>query len=435
MSSICHWREEKFSERKVAEMLNYSFVLDLNGNQLSPTLETKAWYMIRKKKATLVSKYPMVIQLNRSIPVDEICKDEIRCGIDDGAKYVGIALVQKCKTRNKVLLKGTIEHRNDVHNLMAERLIFRRFRRRNKRYRPARRDNRKASTQKGKIYPTILQKKQAIVRVIKQLKKWVNFTTIYLEDVAIDIRVLINGFKPPGWVYRQSTRLDENLRLAVLKRDRCTCMLCGRTDGRKEVHHIKPRRLHGSDTVENLITLCVKCHEKVTGVEEQYMAMFYQITESTYDRLNIRDAFHVMQGKTWLRNELSKLGMVQLTTGGDTANKRLVWDIKKTHANDAVCITDLQPSTIDVAQWTIKPMRRQNKATIAEYKGLKHRDLIKYTPKGKQPIIGYITAISPKRNSLNFRGSDKVHTRVSINSCTLLWRFSKIYWIPEGVLW
>lgn len=280
MSSICHWREEKFSERKVAEMLNYSFVLDSNGNQLSPTLETKAWYMIRKKKATLVSKYPMVIQLKRSIPEDEICKDEIRCGIDDGSKYVGIALVQKCKTHNKVLFKGTIEHRNDVHNLMADRLIFRRFRRRNKRYRPARRNNRSASLRKGKIYPTILQKKQAIVRAIKQLKKWINFTNIYLEDVAI---------------------------------------------------------------------------------------------------------------------------------------------------------TDLQPSTVDITPWTIKPMRRQNKATIAEYKGFKHRDLIKYTPKGKPPVIGYITAISPKRNSLNFRSSKKVHTRVSINSCTLLWRFSKIYWIPEGV--
>ena len=52
--------------------------------------------MIRKGKATLVSKYPMIIQLKRVIPTDEICKDEIRCGIDDGGLHIGIAIVQKC---------------------------------------------------------------------------------------------------------------------------------------------------------------------------------------------------------------------------------------------------------------------------------------------------------------------------------------------------
>ena len=62
-------------------MTNYCFVLDADGKPLSPTKEVKGWYMIRKGKAKLVSKYPMVIQLNRKIPDGEICKDEISCGI------------------------------------------------------------------------------------------------------------------------------------------------------------------------------------------------------------------------------------------------------------------------------------------------------------------------------------------------------------------
>ena len=41
-------------------MTDYAFVLDANGNQLAPTKEQKAWFLIRKKRATLVSKYPMV---------------------------------------------------------------------------------------------------------------------------------------------------------------------------------------------------------------------------------------------------------------------------------------------------------------------------------------------------------------------------------------
>ena len=142
-------------------MTNYTFVLDANGKQLAPTKEQKAWYLIRKKRATLVSKYPMVIQLNKEIPDDEICKDDIRCGIDDGGLHVGIALVQKCQTKNKVLFKGIIEQRNDVKRLMEVRRGYRRYHRYHKRYRQARFNNRSSSKRKGRIAPSILQKRQA----------------------------------------------------------------------------------------------------------------------------------------------------------------------------------------------------------------------------------------------------------------------------------
>lgn len=46
-------------------MTSYAFVLDANGKQLAPTKEQKAWFLIRKKRAALVSKYPMVIQLKK----------------------------------------------------------------------------------------------------------------------------------------------------------------------------------------------------------------------------------------------------------------------------------------------------------------------------------------------------------------------------------
>ena len=48
-------------------MENYSFVLDTEGKQLSPTKEVKAWYMIRKGKAKLVSKYPMDYRKDRQL--------------------------------------------------------------------------------------------------------------------------------------------------------------------------------------------------------------------------------------------------------------------------------------------------------------------------------------------------------------------------------
>ena len=56
-------------------------------------------------------------------------------------------------------------------------------------------------------------------------------------------------------------------RKRVLRRDRFTCTACGFSDpsGRLlEVDHIVPEILGGSDSADNLRTLCKGCHFKVT---------------------------------------------------------------------------------------------------------------------------------------------------------------------------
>lgn len=413
-------------------MTNYSFVLDANGKPLSPTKETKAWYMIRKGKAKLVSKYPMTIQLSRIIPVEEICKDEVRCGIDDGGLHTGIAIVQKCQTKNKVLFKGTIEQRNDVKHLMNVRRGYRRCHRYHKRYRKARFNNRNSSKRDNRIAPSILQKRQATIRVINHLNKWINITSYWLEDVAIDIRALTDGYIPYNWQYQKSNRLDENIRKAVILRDGCKCKECGKSNVALEVHHIKPRRLNGSNILANLITLCSKCHQKTEGKEEQYMQYYFDLLNSSGDK-NLNYASHVMIGKNWLRSHLSELGILHLTNGGDTANKRIDWNIDKSHSNDAICIADLQPCTTDIKEWTIKPMRRQSKAKIGSVLGIRHRDLVEYTFKNGEKHKGYVTALYPELNALNFQSPTKHCKKVNAKKCRLLWKYSKIYWLDDVV--
>lgn len=411
-------------------MISYAFVLDANGKQLAPTKEQKAWFLIRKKRAILVSKYPMVIQLKKKIPDKEICKDEIRCGIDDGGLHVGIALVQKCQTRNKVVFKGTIEQRDDVKHLMDVRRGYRRYHRYHKRYRSARFNNRSSSKREGRIAPSILQKRQATIRVINQLNKLINITNYWLEDVAIDIRTLTDGYKPYRWEYQKSSRLDENIRKAVILRDGCKCMECGKTNCRLEVHHIKPRRLKGSSTLDNLIALCTKCHQKIEGVEELYMDKYFALLNSS-DNKSLNYAQHVMIGKKWLREQLLKLGMLHLTSGGDTANKRIDWDIEKSHSNDAICITDLKPDTCEIKEWTIKPMRRQSKAKTNNVLGIKHRDLVEYTFRNGETHRGYVTALYSEQNALNFQSLTKHCKKVNAKKCKVLWRYSKIYWLDN----
>ena len=134
-----------------------------------------------------------------------------------------------------------------------------------------------------------------------------------------------------------------------------------------------------------------------------------------------------------IRTELSKLGNLYLTTGGDTANRRIDWCVEKSHSNDAVCITGLTPNSMNVFDWKLKPIRKRSKATISEYRGFKHRDLIQYAPKNKTPVVGYVIAITPKVNTLSFQGPTKAHTKVRINSCSLLWRFTNIIWLGTQI--
>lgn len=411
-------------------MTNYAFVLDANGKQLAPTKENKAWFLVRKKRAKLVSKYPMVIQLNKEIPDEEICKDEIRCGIDDGGIHVGIALVQKCQTKNKVIFKGTIEQRDDVKHLMDTRRGYRRYHRYYKRYRKARFNNRGSSKRKDRIPVSILQKRQATIRVVNCLNKWINITNYRLEDVSIDIRALTDGYKPYRWQYQKSNRLDENIRKATILRDGCKCMECRKSNGKLEAHHIKPRRLNGSNTLGNLITLCEKCHQKTEGREEEYMDRYFSLLNSS-DNKNLNYAQHVMIGKNWLREQLSHLGILNLTNGGDTANKRIDWNIEKSHSNDAICTTNLQPATCDIKEWTIKPMRRQSKAKTDNVLGIKHRDLVEYTFKNGETHKGYVTALYPEQHALNFQSATKHCKKVNAKKCRLLWKYSKIYWLEN----
>lgn len=67
-------------------------------------------------------------------------KQEVTVGIDEGARHVGVAIV----SQDKVLVKGEIELRQDVHSLLLTRAQYRRSRRfRKTRYRKARFLNRK----------------------------------------------------------------------------------------------------------------------------------------------------------------------------------------------------------------------------------------------------------------------------------------------------
>lgn len=217
------------------------------------------------------------------------------------------------------------------------------------------------------------------------------------KDVSFDVRALVDGYKPYAWQYQKSNRLDENIRKAAILRDGCKCMMCRASGVVLEEHHITPRRENGSNTLGNLITLCCSCHEKVPGDEDSYKDYFYSLIRGR--NVALKPAMYVMQGKSYLYGRFKDLvdsGCVYLCTGGDTANNRIDWDIDKTHTNDAACVTDVRclPDNLRTYVYTIKPQRKKLQ-TKQDTSGLaiKHRDLVWYKPRGREPVKCHVTAI------------------------------------------
>jgi hypothetical protein len=305
-----------------------------------------------------------------------------------------------------------MEQRQDVKKKMEARASYRRLRRSEKRYREKRFSNRKNSKRKGRIAPSILQKRQAIVRLVMKLLKWVPISQIVLEDVAIDIRALTEGYTLYRWQYQKSNRLDENLRKATIMRDGNKCQMCKKGNRMLQAHHIVPRRAKGADTLSNLITLCTECHDAIAGREHEYMEKFQKMISGKHIRFDY--AQHVMQGKHWLRARLSEIAPLVITDGGTTANQRIDWGVEKSHANDAAVMTGLIPSKLAQKDWWIRPKRKRRKMKNTERVcGFQHGDIAKYTDSKGVAWLGYVTAMYVDKAQINVQSKTKHLKRVN----------------------
>jgi len=394
------------------------FVIGADGKPLLPTHPARARKLLDNGKATVYQVVPFTIQLKRVVdnPVGEFT-----VGIDDGAKKVGIAVVNE-KTQ-EVVFGGTIKLRQDVPILMERRKNYRKSRRSRKTRHRKCRFNRKKP--KGWLPPTIRQKKDSIVRVISNLKKVLNITDCVVEQGMFDVASLTAGRSLFGTQYQVPNYEGRNFREKVLWRDgyKCQRPKC-KSKTMLQAHHIIPKSRGGSNTPSNGITLCEECH---LGLHDGQWELKKKPKMFKYPT-------HLQQGKWYLWDELQTAELsVTRCFGFHTRFWRKQIGLEKSDVNDAISMVcrDYKPKTC-FHEYLIIPKRKKvwennPTKTCTEKKGFRHWDLIKAKHRRLGTVVGSIRSL--KKKAITLRTSFDDNFPVSYRKSRLLWRFNNIVYI------
>lgn len=226
----------------------------------------------------------------------------------------------------------------------------------------------------GWLTPTARHLLETHLKSIEMACDLLPITDIVIEITKWDFAKMQNpGIK--NWAYQKGRLFCYNsVNDAVSDRQNGKCLICSKKHI-DNYHHIIPRHLGGSDSIDNLAGLCESCHAKV-HTDADFKAKLKTKQEGMLKKFH---ALSVMnQIMPFLLEELVKRYPdkdIYVTTGFETAQLRNKLGLPKTHVIDAWCIAasiididNIEPNTItEVARlqpYEVKQFRRNNRAII-----------------------------------------------------------------------
>ena len=337
------------------------YVINKNGEPLMPTKRHgKVRHMLEDGRAVVVRRSPFTIRLTYDTTQ---FTQPVTLGVDAGSKHVGLAAC----TGQEELFCAELQPRNDVVDLQSTRREFRRARRNRKtRYRKPRFENRVHGKHKGWLAPSVEVKIHNHIQGIKFVLSILPISLVWVETAEFDLQLLKameEGKElPEGEDYQRGEMYGYyNAKQYVLHRDRYTCQCCGAHPTEKHtvklhVHH-KESRKTGGNAPNNLITLCVGCHEKLhKGLIE------LPDGKKKRGKRYGDAAFMGIMRKTLIPRLREQIAVpVQETYGYITKAVREEHDIRKTHTSDARCIARAPLAAAMDKHYLIKPVRRHNR--------------------------------------------------------------------------
>ena len=321
----------------------FVYVLNKNGKALMPCKPQKARKLLKEKKAKVINRTPFTIQLLYGSSGYKQC---VNLGVDAGSKYIGLSATT-CKQE---LFKVTVELRQDIPKLLESRRSQRRSRRSRKlRYRPARFNNR---GKKGKLAPSIQHKINSHINIIKKICNILPVCNIIVESAEFDPHKLKNPHVDGVEYQNGDAKGFYNVKQAVLSRDNYACQVCGKTEGKLEVHHVVFKNNGGSDRMDNLVCLCKDCHEKIHKNELTFNKKVKSFRHASH--MNIMRKKLVETLKLEFENVFETFGYL-------TKYIREKLGLCKSHCNDAFVISHNLNAKQSNVEYLFKKVRRHNR--------------------------------------------------------------------------
>ena len=316
-----------------------------------PCKESTARRLLKQGKAKVIKQSPFTIQL---LYATGETKQKVSLGIDSGSKTIGLSVT----TEKQELFSAEFQLRTDIVDLLSTRRQNRRTRRNRLRYRRCKFPNKRFQVSRfkkpnGWLAPSIENKINAHLRIIKELYELYPISNIIVEVASFDIQKIKNP-DIQSKEYQQGEQLDFwNIREYVLFRDGhkcqgkkgCTCKILN-------VHHIESRKT-GGDAPNNLVTLCEECHKA-------YHAGKLKIDFKRGQSFKDATFMGIMRWSFY--NKLKGIyPNVAMTYGYITKNTRITNNLPKEHRIDAFCITgNVNAKRLD--NWYfVKQVRRHNR--------------------------------------------------------------------------
>ncbi len=308
-----------------------TYIVDREGRPLMPTERgNMVRHLLKAGVAKVIRREPFTVMILRDVGH---CVQAVTLGVDAGSKHIGLC----ASTEKKELYSSQVEIRDDVSKLLTARREFRRSRRGRKHnwYREARFDNR--AKRNAILPPSIKHKADSHKRAIEFVCKLLPVSKVRIEIGKFDVQRIQNP-NIEGEQYQKGTLAGwENLKAYAKWRDGGKCRVCGKSPRkdssvRLEVHHIVRRADGGTDTPENVVTLCRDCHEAHHSGERKLKLK--------------RPPMHKGEAHMNAMRQAILLGVVGIVGasrtrfqfGYETAIARRKHGIDKSHANDAYCI-------------------------------------------------------------------------------------------------
>ena len=252
------------------------FIIDADGNVGHPTKKAdmiRRWLKTGRAKIKDRGADWMILKITKKIDREKTIPCQFRIGIDPGYLNIGYAIYKVTETKIEKMLIGEAQLRTDkVTENMTERKMYRTARRHYRRENVLRKFGackfrKPVWKNRGKHpwQPTHTHLINSHLNVVSKLFKIVpkDESHIVFEYAKFDSHKLINP-TIKSWMYQEGPCYGfENVKNYVRARDGYTCQVCKMSPDVIEAHHIIPRSKHGTDTPENMICLCEKCHKKV----------------------------------------------------------------------------------------------------------------------------------------------------------------------------